>query len=324
MTITTLKKWLRRVIRLILLICLIAILQNSSTGSTFSKPPHVTAKWEIDSPDNNHLGDVIKATLRVTTPPGMRVDTEKLPGKGDVLPLPPGVNSRSSSYPPYDAPPGIPEGELEVISSQITQYSEGGLIITEIDYELQYLLPIDLSAPVDDKRLPWDVPIFQSHRRLFVSTGKIGWLTTKIYVEMANFYIVPRVDENSQPIFALFKLTPRQAGPYVRLAGWGLISLALGLLAWRVAIVKARRRQNRVADEAPDANEMYQIWCQNPDQAIFIEALKLYRAGIWGRPQASTWITTTFILYSGISLNLEQTKTVFARLIKEVTNEPSP
>ena len=325
MTVTTLKKGLRRVIRLILFSAIIVFL--GASGTIFTKTPLVIAQWEIASPDNNHIGDVIKATLRIITQPGATVDISKLPDVSDTLPLPPKADNTSTAYPHYDTPPPIPEGELEVVSRRITQHSEDGLVITEIEYEFLYLLPLDLSAPSDDKRLPWDIPLFQEYQQFFTSTGRTERESDKIFVEMANFYIVPRVDKNSQPIFVLFKLTPPATRwPYVRLAGFASFGLAICLLAWRgVGFVATahRRRQDQIALDPPDANELYQIWCQNPDQAIFVEALKLYRRGIWGRPQTSTWIMTTFILYSGVPLNLDQMKTIFARLVKEVVDEPS-
>lgn len=313
-------------IRLILLISLFAILQNSSTGVIFPQTPSTIAMWEIDSPNNNHLGSVIKATLRITTQPGTTVDTSKLPDKGDILPLPSKVDTSVEGYPHYDIPPEIAEGELEVISYQISQYSENGLVVTVIDYELQYLLPLDLTSSTDDKRLPWNVPVYQRYLQFFANTGKVESVTTNIFAEMTDFYITPRVDENTPPIFKLLQLTPprQTAGPLVRLAGVGLIALAFVFPVGRLgSLIKAHRRlrQDQVANALPTASKLYLSWCENPDQAIFIEALKLYRRGIWGRPQASTWIMTTFILYSGVSLNQEQAKSVFARLVKEVGDE---
>lgn len=309
--------------RLVLLVCLIVILLLiSSIGAIFSETPIVTAKWQIDSPDNNHIGGVIKATLLITTQPGVKIDVSQLPDVGDILPLP-GKVDYTKTFPHYDYPE-ISEGELEVVSRRISQYGKNGMVVTQIDYELQYLLPIDLSASSDDKFLPWDVPVYQSYLQFFVNSGKLERLTTKIFVEKAEFYIVPRVDENSQPIFTLFNLTPPAHWPLGRLAGGILIGLALSLLIWRgVSFLRARRRHDQIAEDLPNVGQLYQNWCENPDQAIFFEALKLYRRGIWGRPLASLWITTTFILYSGVRLSQDQTKMVFARLIKEVADEPS-
>lgn len=313
-------------IRLILLISLFASLQNSSTGVIFPQTPATIAIWEIDSPNNNHLGEVIKATLRLTTQPDTTVDTSQLPDVGDILPLPPKLDNTSTAYPHYDMQSWIPEGELEVVSRRITSHIEEGLTVTEIDYELQYLLPLDLTSPTDDKRLPWNVPVYQRYFQFFAKTGKVESVTTNIFAEMTDFYITPRVDENTPPIFKLLQLTPprQTAGPLVRLAGVGLIALAFVFPVGRLGcLIKARlrQRQDQIANALPTASKLYLSWCENPDQAIFIEALKLYRRGIWGRPQASTWITTTFILYSGVSLNQEQAKSVFARLVKEVGDE---
>jgi len=202
------------------------------------------------------------------------------------------------------------------------------LVVTEIAYEFIYLLPLDLSEASDDKRLPWDVNIFQEYQQIFAKTGRVVQESDKIFVGMTSFYIVPRVDENTRPILTLFELTPPATNwPKVRLAGFVSLGLAICLLAWQVAsrlIAAHQRRQDQIALDPPGADELYQIWCQNPDQATFVEALKLYRRGVWGRPQASTWLTTTFILYSGVHLSLDQMKTVFARLVKEVSDEHTP
>lgn len=327
MTVTTLPKGLRRVIRVIFLILVTVILQNSS-GGVFSKTPQVTARWEIPSSNNSyHLGEVIKATLYVSTQPGTTVDLEKLPAADDILTLPDKLDGSIGDYRNYDMPPMIEEGDLEIISRQISQYAQGGLVITRIDYELMYLLPIDPISSADDKQLPYNVPIYQKYRQFYPGAGKVELVSTMIFVDMADFFIVPRVDKNSQPFIEFFKLTPpRSAGPQVRLAGFAMIGLAVGILAWRGLrnLITSHRQQDESTVSTPDATKLYQAWCENPDPAIFIEALKLYRRGIWGHPKASTWFATTFILYSGVSLGYEQMKTVFDRLIKEVSNVPSP
>lgn len=324
MTITTLYKRLRRIIRLILLICLTIILQNSS-GNIFFEPPPVTAKWKMSSSNNSyHLGEVIKATLYVTTQPGATVDIKKLPDIGGVLSLPARIDDSGGRGHYYDVPQMISEGELEIVSRQIRTRFKDGHLVTEIEYGLMYLLPIDLTSPMDDKRLPYYVPVNQEYP-LVTENGRVERVSSGIFVDMTSFFIIPSIDENPQPFIEFFKLTPpRSSGPTVRLVGFGLITLAFVFPVWRmVSLIKAHRRQRKdqIANAPPTASNLYLSWCENSDQAIFIEALKLYRRGIWGRPQATTWITTTFILYSGVSLNQEQAKFVFARLVKEVSDE---
>ncbi len=323
MTVTILKAKLRRIPLLILFLAVIVSLGDGL--AVFSETPPVTAHWEINTPYNNHIGEVIKATLVTATQPGVSLDLTWMPDTGDVLALPPKVDNTPTEYPPYDFPQEILEGELEVVSRRITSHSEGGLVITEIAYEFLYLLPLDLTAPTDDKLLPWDVPLFQRYLRYFIS-GKIEPQSHHIFIEMADFYLVPRVEENSKPIFRLFEITPPATHwPNVKLAGFASLGLAICLLGWRAGhlIAAHKRQQEKIPAESPKADKLYLVWCESPDQKTFIEALKLYRRGVWGRPQASTWISTTFILYSGVNLNLDQMKTVFARLVKEVSNEPS-
>ncbi|OGD70604.1 hypothetical protein A3A84_00085 [Candidatus Collierbacteria bacterium RIFCSPLOWO2_01_FULL_50_23] len=317
------KPMLKRVMLLILFLAIIVFIKGGPP--VFTNAPLVTAQWQISSPGTFHLGDVIQATLVITTQPGVSLDWTEVPNVGDVLPLPPKIDN--TSYDDYDMPSEIIEGELEVVSRrQIAQHSEGGLVITEITYGLMYLLPIDLSAPRDDKLLPWNVPIFQKYLRYFVSWRRIEQKRDKVFVKTANFYIVPRrVDGNSEPIFTFFELIPSATHwPYVRMAGFASLGLALVLLAWRamsIGIAHRRTKEEAATQLPPKAGELYKVWCQNPNQKIFLEALRFYRHGVWGRPQASTWVMTTAILYSGVAPSLEAQKTVFARLVKEVSDE---
>ncbi len=319
-------KTLRTKLIRILILFVTSLVFLAGPGTVFVQTPPVTAKWLVPSPDNNHLGDIIKATLRITTQRGVSLDWTKMPDVGDILPLPPNTIG-GTFYPHEEQSPGIPEGELEVVFRHITEHPEGSLVVTEIAYEFIYLLPLDLSGPSDDKRLPWDVPLSQEYRQFHTYSGKWQHESDKIYADMTDFSIAPRVDENSVPIFKLFEAEPPATyWPSVRLTGFASLGLAVCLLIrWGISFVVTRRHQmqTETTQNPPEANELYQIWCQNPDQAIFTEALKLYRRGIWGRPQASTWLTTTFILYSGVRLTPDQMRIIFARLVKEVADEPS-
>ena len=323
MNVITLKKGLRRVPFVILLGLITIIFSTPST--IFTESPAVTAVWQVSSPAHFHLGDVIKATLRLTAQPGVWLNTSQLPDAGDVLPLPEKIiDVASSGYENF--PVTSPEGELEVVSRRIRVHSEGGLVVTEIDYEFLYLLPIDLSVPIDDKQLPYYAHVSKEFLQLYPSSGRTEWRSLLIIVDPTDFYIAPRLDENSVPIFKLFQPTlPASLWPKVKLAGFGLIGLAIAMLAWWAAdFIKARARQKPVAAfNPPDANELFQAWCDNPNPATFVEAIKLYRRGTWGRTQASTWTKTTFVLYSGYRLDHDQMESIFAQIVKEVTHEPS-
>lgn len=309
---------------LVLFVALAFVLQSSSTLTrVFSEEPKATTWWEITSL-NNHLGGVIEATLHITTQQGTIPDWSRLPDIGGTLELPSKADPqyKFSRYDDYDKGVGmISEGELEVVSRQITQYTISGWVVTEITYGLQYLLPIDLSSPSDDKRLP-RATLF--HGYLVSKAGKVTWRVSVILVDGINFYIVPRVDENSRPFFSQFILAhPTSHWLVVKLAGYGLVAMAFCLPAWRViGIVIARRRRNQAGVEIfPKAKSLYELWCKNQDGGVFIEALKLYRRGVWGRPSASAWIRTTFVLYSGIKLDRDQVGKFFAQLVKEVADE---
>lgn len=311
----------KKALLLILLVAVAIALQRSSPLATvFSEDPKATARWEVASP-NYHLGELITATLRVTTQPGVMVDWSRLPDVDETLALPSKIVVPESTSPYREYVWNeVAEGELEVVSRRITQYQEGGLVTTEISYEFQYLLPIDFSSTPDDKRLP-QVAIKQSYL-IVITAGNIIQRTDTILAEGTIFYIVPRVDENSRPVFRQFSLTPPATHwPYVRLTGFGLIVSAFCLLAWRGAsFVAARRRRGQVEiQNVPEVSALYQLWRENQDRGLFIEAIKLYRRGVWGRPSAAAWIKTTFILYSGVKLGRDQVEPIFGELVKEVS-----
>src|SRR3989344_3870722 len=141
------KPMLKGVLLLILFLAIIVFIKGGPP--VFTNAPLVTAQWQISSPGTFHLGDVIQATLVITTQPGVSLDWTKIPGIGDVLPLPPKIldGPPHFQYPPYgdEYPETSSEGELEVVSRQVSQHFEGGLVVTEIAYEFIYLLPLDSS-----------------------------------------------------------------------------------------------------------------------------------------------------------------------------------
>lgn len=314
---------------MVLLTAITLTLSFDPSRTVFTKTPPITAKWEIPSSNNSyHLGEVIKATIRVTTQPGATVDTEKLPNVGDVLSLPAKIDNSKERGHYYDVPPMIEEGELEIISRQISQYTqEDGRLVTEIEYGLMYLLPIDLALPADDKRLPYYVPVNQEYL-LATRSGEIKQVSSGTFVDMTNFFIITRVDENSQPFIEFFKLTlPATRWPQVRLAGFSLISLAFVFPIGRIiSLLMARQHQKSNVVKPPNVNEMFQRWCTDPDPFVFIETLKLYRQGVWDFPKSpekrlKIWLRTTFILYSGITLNQKQMEDIFRELVKEISDD---
>lgn len=309
--------------RLFLPVFLILATFVFSPPAVFSNSPPATAHWEMVSPSQFHLGEVIRATIVITTVSGASLDISRLPDVGGVIELPSKIPEPSpGDWVYYDIPPTIPEGELEVVSRRITRHLQDGQVVTEVSYELIYLLGIDPTTPADDKRLPFFMTISQEYRIWY--GGRPRHIASPITVDTVDFLIVPRiVDDGSEPIFRFVTFVPSSfPWQYLRLAGFVSLGLAVCLIVRRALILIPKRRSSQTLsiDRPPAAQELFELWCEKPETLAFIEAVKFYRRGVWGRPKASLWITTTFILYSGVALDLEQTKSIFARLVKEVSD----
>lgn len=318
---------------LILAICIVTLRFSTVPGKemvVFSEMPRATAVWEFADRDY-HIGDVIEVTLVITTQQGTTLNLEPLAEVGDRLRLPP-KQEITQPTDPFSAgetaiyrslPLAIPEGELEIVSRSIGGHETNGLDITEIDFGLMYLQPIDLTEPFDGKFMPR--LIFSQTVLTRATNGNIYLRTGIIMTAPAEFRIVPRVDENSQPIFGFFSLTPvASLWPTVRLGGFLVIGLAICLGFWRIVrLVIARRREQLSTLVIPKAEELYDLWTERQDEETFIHAIKLYRKGAWGRTKRYTMLKTTFIIYSGVNLSQHQMKNVFSSIVKEVAGEHS-
>lgn len=327
---------LRKKLPRLLLLLVSAILIRGSASVweevIYQGAPPATARWEIQTPAPIHLGDLIRATLVITTVEGIKLDLAFLPQEGQTMALPsrPNPAATTSTYlGPNDGympsiPSVFPEGELEIISRRTIVSRENGQVITRIEFGLLYLLPLDRTQAADDKRLPQDNPIYQIYW-LRNSLGQIYSHKARILMVTANFEIVPRVDDSSSPIFKLFEPSPPETPwPKVRAVGYSLIAVAILLAVWRVgrAVLAVRRATLALQESLPDVVELYNHWRESPDYKTFIEALIvyrwLYRHGYVTQASGSTLFRTEVILYSGVKLGHDEAQAMFEELVKEV------
>lgn len=310
----------------VILVAAVTLQRSSPVPLTFVDTPLATAHWEVSSRYNNNIGTVIRATLIITTEPGVTVDWSRLPLPGQMLQLPakPDPNQVPiSSGNEFALPKTIDEGELEVVSRSEVQYFQNDLVITEIDYEFQYLLPLDLSTSPDDKLMP-ETLIYQKY--LIVKDGTITWDRDRIVAVSTDFYIKARVDGNSEPVFKFFEATPPiMHWSRFRIAGFGFVGLGTCLFVWYgISLIKIRKQViQTVIENPPDIVQLYRQWHDDPDYQIFIETLILYRRGTWGKIRPLTLAKSTFYLYSGLIPGPERIESVFAQIIKEVEDEHS-
>lgn len=313
--------WKRVILLLILEFLILFAFQSKKEGAIFRQMPEAFAYWEIASIENNHIGGAIKASFYVITKPGVLLDIENIPDVGDTVALPSKVivSEQDNLYPLFMEPQVISEGQLEVVSREIRQYRDKDQVTTEISYEFQYLVPIDLDLPLDDKFLPTDMRVYQEYRIFIKRTGRIEDRSSRIRVGETLFYIKSRVTAQSRPIFELMSsMAFFSYWSIIKFLGFGFVILAFLIFGWRVVTKKTKQASN---ESLPLVDEMYDLWHQSLDQKVFLETLKLYRRGIWGQPQTSTWFLTTFILYSGVSLNQDQMESVFLQLKKEIRHD---
>ena len=311
------------------------ILGPSNPYLTFTKAPSFSAEWEIVSFYNNHIGGRIEAILKTTSVPGVRIDLSQMPKVGEVVEINRiGVPLNEYYDPYYDdhfvipATRVITEGELEIQDRQVNSYLRDGLVVTEVYYDFQYLLPIDFNHAFNLKVLPRVVV-----RQIYLfgtSWGEIQRRVSIRTVEPINFYLARRVDQDSTPIFQFNALTsPLALAPFLRLAGAGIIAGAVVAQIW--ILVWGRVRRNRAETAVPDSGiypiptlmDLYIRWGRTGEYQVFAEAVKLYRAGTWGNPSPLNWAKSTFILYSGVVLSDSQVANYFTKLMEAIDESTS-
>jgi hypothetical protein len=298
-------------------------------------------EWEIDSVSNNYIGFPITIVFRVSISAKAQVDLSLLPEVGETVDLwrilPPTPFDQGFEY--YDNPtPGLsPNGEFEVQNRVIREHFRGGQRIIEATYTFLYLDPIDFKRQFTEKvtRSP------NVHIRyiLFIrGTGRFVREFVNTTSKDATFYLVRRVKEGDQPIPDLLAVA-KVVSPlphYFRLIAAGLMVGMLSAQSWSVVNRRIlRRRGSKLALVSPASfatAELYESWQKNGDYQYFLEAVRLYREGFWGRPRPLDWARTTFILYSGWVISASQIKKTFEYLIsldvgkavEEVQSEPVP
>ncbi len=305
---------LKRIVLFVVIVGITIFLKDSTPVIVFNEAPVVTAQWTVSPVHDNYIGSIITATIILDSVPGVYLDLSYLPQAGEVLEL--------ASNSPY----GEKEGQLEIRSRKIKQTLQGDHYLTEIIYEFQYLITIDFSKPYDDKNLSRYIPLYEEY--LFNDkTGQVEWRSLVVLIKSADFAIARRVDENSQPIFTLFNLEiPKTIWFYLRYLGFGYIGLGLLFLIREIVSLYIASRKSRpkieptseIVVSQPSLEDLFLLWQKDSNYSIFIEAVILFRLGIWGNPQPDTVEITTYILYSGTILDSKEIITIFDRLILEV------
>jgi len=305
----------------------------------FSEAPPFSVEWEVETFYNNHIGSRIGAILRITTVPGVRVNLANLPQVGDVVEIKRTVEIPESDRPAYSYPDAfemlhygdysagpsfrvIEEGELEVRDRRVTRDLRDGLVVTEVYYDFQYLLPIDFDQTFTLKVLPK----LSVQQLFFLDTPRLGKTkrSTVETVEGAEFYVARRVDEESAPIFQFYMFKDPLGLPhYLRLAGVGILA---GAVAAQIGVSVWRKKRAAIGEPIseilpiPTLVDLYIRWGRTGEYGVFTEAVRLYRAGTWGKPSPLHWVKSTFVLYSGVVLSDSKVANYFTKLM-EVSGE---
>lgn len=321
---------LSRILKRLLLICFLLFLSLTLTRSTIpqvvlSEDPKTTIEWEMVTTFSNHIGDRVIAVLRMTAPLGVRPNLSLLPEVGETLELyreepittPQGIPPRFFEY--YSGPSIIAEGELEVWERSVNYYVRDGLGVTEITYTFQYLLPIDFTRAFTLKHVPSQI-FFQTFLKINEKSGLPKKTSRIVKAPEAEFYLLRRVKEGDEPIFEVIRFVSPTLGLafYLKISGLGLIVGTLVAQSW-VGIRRRRKREAVVLttpERSPTLCSLYGAWRCSGEYKVFLEAVKLYRSGFWGRPHPMRWIKTTFILYSGRVLSLQQIEKTFTQLME--------
>lgn len=318
----------KRFLLVVILLSLPAILTGSVPRIVFPFGEQLvgSAEWEFKTQFNNHIGYEITAVVRITTPPGVYLELEKLPDVGGSFDL--SQRWLGGDYELWekldrDAQDNLISynGELEVIERTVTQHRGGDSMVTEVTFKLLYLDPIDFNRAYTTKRIAGS---YVGQRYLFFNRkGEIkkGW--EHIGIGELDFHVLRRVEEGDQPIFSFIHLPISTPRPYflLQISGIGIIAGAVVAHGWSLLKAKMlRRREARalaaIEPKLPTLDDLYKGWVRTRDYKIFLEAVKLYRRGFWGKRRPMLWIKTTFILYSGRTFSNEQVEEVLSELVR--------
>ena len=330
--LSALGRFLKRlVVALALLVIGALFLTGSQARFIFTeKIPPILTEWEIGSVYNNYIGGPITVVFRIYAPARAWVDLSLIPEIGEtvdlwrIVPQPPvGWNfygDGGDGY--YENPnPGYSSnGEFEVQNRVIREEFRGGQRVIEATYTFLYLDPIDFEKRFTEKvaRSP------NVHIRYFYSnphTGKVGRDFVNTTSQDAEFYLVRRVEEGDGPIPDLM-LMARAVSPlphYLRLVAVGLVVGTFAVQGWsgirRRIIRRSGSKLALISSASLGVVQLYESWQKNEEYQYFLEAIRIYRQGFWGRPRPLDWVRTTFILYSGRVVSASQIKEIFEYLV---------
>ena len=347
--LSALGRFLKRlVVALALLVIGALFLTGSQARFIFTEkilPP--LTEWEINPVYNNYIGGPITVVFRIYAPARAWVDLSLIPEIGEtvdlwrIVPQPPvGWNfygDGGDGY--YENPnPGYSSnGEFEVQNRVIREEFRGGRRVIEATYTFLYLDPIDFEKRFTEKvaRSP------NVHVRYFYfnpHTDRVVRDFVNTTSQDAEFYLVRRVEEGDQPIPDLM-LMARAVSPlphYLRLVAVGLVVGTFAVQGWsgirRRIIRRSGSKLTLISSASLGVVQLYESWQKNEEYQYFLEAIRIYRQGFWGRPRPLDWVRTTFILYSGRVVSASQIKEIFEYLVslesekavEEVQREPVP
>lgn len=308
----------------------------------FSSPPEVKAEWEVEPVYSNIIGSPITAVLKLTAPRG--VGFKNLPEVGELFSTvgikgPPRQRGPYPSDAEWDYYLVPPEPVLEVRQRTIRQYSQkDGLVVTEVEYLLQYLLPLDFTQPPGLTEREIATPsIYYTY--LYQFQGKEPRLLRKL-IPASSFiiYLVQRVQEGDVP----YGLRPPYPVPFswgglLKILGVGTVSLSVlfpilrkvrNLLARRKLQVKSTLEETvllppTIEELWSKIQALYQKWQKEGHYEAFEEAVEEYRniikakEGLWGpRRNSALWVETTRVLYSGRKLDPREIEAVFKGILE--------
>jgi hypothetical protein len=259
------------------------------TRVIFSSRPEIAARWEVKNPTGNVIGSGITAILRIESPIGVEPDLRTLPDVGESV------------------------DDLEVRFRTVHQYFEGKAFVTEITYVFQYLLTIDFSQPVTEKKVS---------RRAFIyhwwglnKAGEAEKFYDFGYIPEFSYSLIRRVNVQSEPYDVLGRRPePFHLGILLEVAGL-LVLLSPG--AYYVArTLRARKVLEEVTPAfRPEITDLYKFWKATGDYSYFVQAVVLYRAEFWGFIKPECWDETTAVVYRGPKLPKVEVERVFKILM---------
>lgn len=320
---------MRKIMLILLVLTMTVLIRTETPRKVFQRPPVTSGEYVVSNVYNNQIGNIIRITLRIVTEHGVDLDLSKLPSVGEKWENPDTV--RVSTYTPgasvarifreNDMPSFIDEGRLEILSRKIRQSREKGTSVTEIEYEFQYLDPIDFKAVFDEKMLTKYTNVFQSYWLYFPDRDEVLRISPAVPFTPAVYFMSGQVDKESKPIMTFFEAkADKTVWFFLRIFGFLLIgSVLLYIVGMGLGKSLINGRKSLTVPEVEVArvtmNELCEAWNKSLYYGTFIEAIMLYRKQ--GTERNFLWWKTTMILYSGVILDPQQIKIIFEELLKE-------